>query len=170
MSNTYSGWHVLYVKFQHEKKIESLLKDLELDSFVPTITTVRQWADRKKKVVQPLFPTYIFLNVHSKNEFYKALHVDGVFRYVRFGEKYAKLRSIEIDRIKCFLNLEGLSEIDTSSYFPSKGELMTINYGPLKGLECKVIRANSKHKIFVSIESLRKNIVATIPYYYLSPR
>lgn len=166
----YLGWHVLYVKSKHEKKVDFLLKDLELDSFLPTITTIRQWADRKKKVIKPLFPSYVFLNVHSKNEFHKALQVAGVFKYVRFGENFAKVRNDEIKRIKQLLNLEGISEVDSVTNIPFKGEKMSINYGSLIGLDCVVLKVNNRNKVFVRIESLKRNITAIVPPVYLSKR
>ncbi|MEM8509795.1 MAG: UpxY family transcription antiterminator [Bacteroidota bacterium] len=170
MKNTYSGWHVLYVKHQHEKKIHALLEEYEFDSFLPTVTTLRQWSDRKKKLIKPLFPSYVFLNVRSKKEFHKALNINGVFKYLRFGEEYATLRNTEIDRIKRFLNLEGISEVATISHIPGKGDLMTINYGPLNGLDCEVIKTNNRNKVFVRIESLRRNITAIVPNHFLTKR
>ncbi len=168
MNSTYSGWHVLYVKTQHEKKVDLLLKESALESFLPTITAIRQWSDRRKKIIQPLFPSYVFLHVNSKNDFYTALNVQGVFKYLRFGNEYAKVRNEEIRRIKQFLNLEGISDVETAGFTPKKGDKMIINYGPLSGLECLVIKTNNRNRIFVRIESLRQNITATIPVSYLS--
>lgn len=168
MQTNYFGWHVLYVKYQHEKKIESRMKARGLDSFVPTFMTIRQWSDRKKKVILPLFPCYVFININSKKEFHNALVVEGVFKYLNFGGIYAKVCEDEINRIKGFLKLEEISELRTTSDSPRMGELMVINHGSLSGLECKVIRTGNKNKVFVRIESLRRNITAVVPSNYLT--
>ncbi|WP_394749649.1 UpxY family transcription antiterminator [Spongiimicrobium salis] len=170
MGNIYSGWYVLYVKFQHEKRIDLVLKESGFESFLPTITVMRQWADRKKKVVKPLFPTYIFLKIHSKQDFFKVLDIHGVFKYIKFGGNYAKLHDSEIEKIKYFLNLDGVSEIDTISNIPAKGELMLIDFGPLKGLNCEVLKTNNKNRVFVRVDSLKRNITAIVPLKYLCQR
>lgn len=162
------GWYVLYVKRQHENKIDKMLKESNLDTFLPTVKSIRQWADRKKKVERPLFPSYVFINIRSKKEFYKALRPKGVLKYVRFGEEYAKIKNDEINKMKTFLTLEGISEVETDSELPYKGQIMTINYGSLYGQKCEVIRLNNKDKILVRIESMRQNITAIIPSIYLS--
>lgn len=163
----YVGWYVLHVKFQHEKKINSILEKNELESFLPTITTVRKWSDRKKKIQKPLFPSYIFLFAKSREEFYKALTVDGVFKYLQFGDTYAKVKNDEIIKIKKILGLKGVSGIESTWSTPQIGERMKINYGSLSGLECEVVRIDNNKKILVRIESIKQNIIATVPTEYL---
>lgn len=163
-----TGWFVLHVKHQHEKKIDSRLKEKDLESFLPCIATTRQWSDRKKKIYKPLFPSYIFLRINSKHDFHEALSITGVFKYLRFGADYAKVKEKEISLIKQLLNLEGISDIDTIERAPRIGAEMKINYGPLSGLNCKVIKANNNNRIFVEIQSLHKNITAKIPAGFLT--
>ncbi|MFS4448469.1 UpxY family transcription antiterminator [Maribacter sp. 2307UL18-2] len=169
MTNKYCGWRVLYVKSQHEKKIDALLKESKLDSFLPTVSTVRQWSDRKKKVIVPLFPSYVFLNVNSKEEFFTALDIRGVFKYLRVGSQYARLKDEEIYRIKQFLNMDAVSDIKVVKNSPKVGEKMIINYGPLSGLECKVIKKKNANRIFVRINSIRNSISASLPISFLTP-
>ena len=40
---------MLYVKRQTEKKVTERLQALGITVYLPTITVVRQWSDRKKK-------------------------------------------------------------------------------------------------------------------------
>ena len=169
MKKTSTGWHVLYVKSQHEKRIDVRLKELNLDSFLPLVTTMRQWSDRKKKIQKPLFPSYIFLYVNSKKDFYKALDIEGVFKYLSYGECYATVKAHEITRIKQLLRLEGFSDMGVTNNIPKVGEKMMINFGPLNGLQCQVVRANNRNKVFVKIESIRQIITAHVPNSYLSP-
>ncbi len=170
MSKLNIGWHVLYVKTKHEKKIDLLLKDLGIESFLPCVKQIVQWSDRKKKVQKPLFPSYIFINIKSKSEFHKPLKIDGVFKYLRCGEHFAKVRTQELYKIKQFLQLEGISEVVATGKIPCKGERMTINYGQLDGLECEVMKVNNKNKILVRIESLKRDITAVVPPSFLTKR
>ena len=162
-------WYVLYVKHRHEKKVELRLKDHNLEVFLPMVRSIRKWSDRKKKILRPLFPCYVFISIYTKTDFAKALSVEGVFNYVRFGKDYAKVRAKEISQIKQLLNLEAISEIDCARRSPIKGEKMKINYGPLNGLDCEVIKMNNQHKILVKIDSIRHHITACVPNSYLTP-
>ena len=164
------GWHVLYVKSRHEKKIDCMLKENKLESFLPTITTLSQWSDRKKKIQKPLFPSYVFIYLNSRKDFYDALNVQGVFKYLRFGENYARVRNKEILWIKQFLKLEGISDVEVSNRILTAGQKMTINCGSLSGVHCEVVKVNKKSKVFVRIDSLRQNITAIVPANYLSSR
>jgi len=157
------GWHILYVKSRCEKRVHQSLKDISLESFLPEYKTVKQWSDRKKTIVKPLFPSYVFVNINSSMDFHKALSVQGACTYISFGKEYARVSDKEIDRIKLIVGTNGITEIETNSNLPKIGEVRTINEGALKGLECEVVKVDNTNKIIVRIESLKQNIMATIP-------
>ncbi|TXE07841.1 UpxY family transcription antiterminator [Gelidibacter salicanalis] len=163
-------WHVLYVKHQHEKKVEQLLQEKNIEVFLPLIKSIKVWSDRKKQIWTPLFPRYIFVHALSRKEFYHALSTEGVIKYLKFGNEYAVIRATEIFHIKALLNIENISEIKVENNLPSKGQKMRISYGPLNGLDCEVIKVNNKRKIIVRIESIRHYITAYLPSMYLSPQ
>ncbi|WP_340066510.1 UpxY family transcription antiterminator [Ascidiimonas aurantiaca] len=164
-----NGWHVLYVKPQHEKRIDERLKELGLESFLPLVTTIRQWSDRKKKVMKPLFPTYVFVYISSVKDLYKPLTINGVFRYLQFTDGYARVTQKEMNIIRKLLNLEGASDIQALHSMPSIGQKMRIDFGALRGLECEVIRVNNKNTISVRIEAINQVIMASVPGAYLHP-
>lgn len=76
-----NGWYALYVKSRCEKKVHKSLKDISLESFLPQVIKIRQWSDRKKTILKPLFPSYVFVNINSSLEFHKALSVNGWFPF-----------------------------------------------------------------------------------------
>ena len=53
-------WHALYVRSRMEKKVLSQLEESGYKAYLPLITQVKQWSDRKKKVEEPLFKSYVF--------------------------------------------------------------------------------------------------------------
>ena len=166
--NFTTGWYALYVKSRWEKKVYESLKEISLESFLPQIKTVRQWSDRKKTILKPLFPSYVFVNINSSLEFHKALSVNGACAYIRFGKEYARVTKKEINQIKLLIGDKNISDIETSLALPKIGEVKKITYGPLNGLECEIIIANNHNKIIARIDSLQQNIMATIPSYVLS--
>ena len=60
-------WFAVYVKSRCEKKVSQQLDDMGIESFLPLITRIKQWSDRKKKVEEPLFRSYIFVNITSSD-------------------------------------------------------------------------------------------------------
>ncbi|WP_268225687.1 UpxY family transcription antiterminator [Sinomicrobium oceani] len=168
--NTYNGWHVLYVKSRHEKKVHHLLLKASVESFLPLVKIKRQWSDRKKNILKPLFPSYVFVNVHSSMDFYKALEVNGVCTFLRFGQEYAKVPGKEVDKIKILLGLKDVTSIQASVRVPKVGDIKKVTYGSLSGLECEVLRIDHNNKVMVriGIDALQQNITAFVPAYYLS--
>ena len=69
-------WFAIYVKSRSEKKVFKLLEDIGIESFLPLITRVKQWSDRKKKVEEPLFRSYLFVNI-TLSDYYKVLNTAG---------------------------------------------------------------------------------------------
>ncbi|AZJ35261.1 UpxY family transcription antiterminator [Tenacibaculum singaporense] len=157
------GWYVLYVKSCWEKKVHESLKEISLESFLPQVKTVKQWSDRKKVTMKPLFPSYVFVYINSSLGFHKALSVNGAFSYIRFGKEYARVQEKEINQIKLLTGDESIEGIEITSHRPKVGEIKKITYGPLKGLSCEIIKAYNHKKIIVRIDSLQQNIMATIP-------
>lgn len=163
-----TGWYVLYVGSCQEKKVHNLLEENQIESFLPVVKTIRQWSDRKKVILKPLFPSYVFVKLNSAKDFSKALSIKGAYAYIRFGKEYARVREEEILKIKLFIEPDDIQDLQTSNEVLKVGEIRKINYGPLSGLECEILRINEKHKLLVRIESLQQNITATLPSYYLS--
>ena len=54
-------WYVLYTKPRHEIKALERLTQNGFEVYCPMKTTLKQWSDRKKKVSEPLLPSYLFI-------------------------------------------------------------------------------------------------------------
>jgi transcriptional antiterminator RfaH len=65
------------------------------EMYCPTIKTLRQWSDRKKKVEAPMFPGYIFAHVNEKERL-AILNDPGVLNYVFWLGKPAVVREEEL--------------------------------------------------------------------------
>ncbi|QAA81826.1 UpxY family transcription antiterminator [Aequorivita sp. H23M31] len=166
----YPQWFVLYVRYRYEKKVAFLLEEKNIKVFSPFVDSMSIWSDRKKKIQKPLFPNYVFVWINSMIDFYTALSLEGVVKYVRFGADYAHVQEKEIVQIKQILDIADISEIDLTSVLPCQGTEMKINYGPLQGFDCIVLKADRRRKILVKVESIQHYITACVPESYLSPR
>ncbi|GAA4271401.1 UpxY family transcription antiterminator [Aquimarina gracilis] len=162
-----TGWYVLYVRSRHERKVDDLLKENQLESFLPMITTIRRWSDRRKMIKLPLFPSYVFVKINSSMDFHKAVSIEGACTFIKFGNEYARVSEEEILKIKLCIGSDELSDIKTSGKLLRVGENKVINSGSLSGLECEILKINNANKIIVRINSLQQNIIASIPSYHL---
>ena len=74
-------WFVLRVKCKHEKKVSDILENLNFKIYCPTITVLRKWSDRIKKINLPAIPGIIFIytNLKEKNKIFNSSSILGWF-------------------------------------------------------------------------------------------
>ena len=77
------NWYALYTKTKKEKKVEEQLLKMGVETFCPKISVVKQWSDRKKRVSQPLIPSYVFVKIKEQDR-ELVFNVPGVVRYLFF--------------------------------------------------------------------------------------
>ena len=150
MAGTIKVWHVLYTKPRSEKKVIERLNDRGHTVFCPFIKTVRQWSDRKKKVLLPMFPSYIFAYTDEK-ERQLLLQDPGVLNFVFWLGRPAVVREEEMEAIKKIA--QAGDEIQVEGARLEKGQMVTIPEGPFKGLTGRVDKLDSR-KIIVYVEQL----------------
>ncbi len=142
-------WYVLYTKPKNEKKVAEQLADLGLEVYCPTVKTVKVWSDRKKKVSEPLFKSYVFVKVNEsqRDDVFEAY---GVVRYLFWLGKPAVVREEEIEAIRNFLSeTEDMAKPLVFEYLQE----MEILHGPFKGQAAKYLYS-SKNKLILRVESL----------------
>ncbi len=53
-------WYGLHTRPRHEKIVAHRLEERGVTTFLPLVTEVHRWSDRKKTVQMPLFSCYVF--------------------------------------------------------------------------------------------------------------
>ena len=96
-------WHALYVRSRAEKKVLWQLEENGFTAYLPLITQMKQWSDRKKKVEEPLFKSYVFV-YSNEREYIPILNVYGVIKFVTFERKAVIVPENQILAIKKFVN------------------------------------------------------------------
>ena len=152
-------WFAIYVKSRSEKKVLKLLEDIGIESFLPLITRVKQWSDRKKKVEEPLFRSYLFVNI-PLSDYYTVLNVNGVVKFITFEKKPVPVPNNQIIAIKEYLNDTELHSIDYEDF--KEGELVRIKSGQMKDLIGRFIKINGKHRVIIDIEAVGQSIPINI--------
>lgn len=113
MSESGKYWYVIYTRPRWEKKVASNLSQRGLETYCPLNRVKRQWSDRKKIVLEPLFKGYVFVHVEEGRKWDVKL-VDGVVNFVYWLGKPARVREAEIDTIRKFLvEFENVEVVDS---------------------------------------------------------
>ena len=100
----HKNWYAVYTKPRWEKKVNSLLLAAGFESYCPMTKTKKQWSDRTVLVEEPLFKSYVFVNVDEK-DMGRVRMVNGVLNFVYWLRRPAIVNNRDMDIIRRFLNL-----------------------------------------------------------------
>ena len=97
------SWHVIYTKARSEKKVEERLNNFGIEAYCPVKEEVRQWSDRKKKILVPVLPSMVLVNIDEKQK-NKVFAIPGVISYMFWLKKHAIVKDEEVDSLRTLLN------------------------------------------------------------------
>ena len=145
-------WFVVYTKPQQELKVVSQLSAMGITNYCPTITLVKHYSDRKKKVNKPLLSSYVMVELEEK-EREKVFVCNGIVRYLFFLVKPAVIPASEINLMQDHLN--GVYN-DFKVTTLSVGDSHTITEGPFSGVSGRVVETdNTKVKLELASLGMR---------------
>jgi len=78
------NWYALYTKPRWEKKVADLLSKRKIVNYCPLNKVQKQWSDRKKIVLEPLFRSYVFVRI-SESRQPEIRQIDGVVNFRSTG-------------------------------------------------------------------------------------
>lgn len=151
-------WHVIYTRPRWEKKIAEELTKKGIENYCPVQQVQRQWSDRKKTIIEPVFKSYVFVAV-AATERWQVLETNGVLNFVYYLKKPAIIRAGEIEAIRDFLGENKNVTIIPLSL--NSGQKIMISSGILTGHAAEVVTVKT-NKVQVIIESLGMMLKATI--------
>ena len=156
-------WFAIYVKSRFEKKVYQDLIDIGVESFLPLITRIRQWSDRKKKVEEPLFRSYLFVRIPSDNDafFRKVKSVSGVVCFVVMENKPVPVPENQIAAIESYIADTEIHEVSFDDI--KEGELVIVKSGQMRGLIGRFVKINGKHRVIIDIDSVGQSLPINVP-------
>ena len=145
-------WFVLYTRPQQELKVASQLTAMGITNYCPTITLLKQYSDRKKKVTKPLLSSYVMVELEEK-ERQKVFSCNGIVRYLFFLGKPVIVPANQINLMQDHLN--GVYN-DFKATTLSVGDSHTITEGPFSGVSGRVVETdNTKVKLELASLGMR---------------
>lgn len=154
------NWYALYTKPRAEFVAEENLAQRDIEVYLPKIQRLRRWSDRKKKIIEPLFKSYIF--IHS-TEVQRSLacSMPQIIKTIFFDGKPSIIPDYQIENLRNLLDKTNDVELIEGIV---KGTLVKIIEGPFIGIEGVVYsNLNDESMLAVSIELLNRSIVVQLP-------
>ena len=144
-------WYTVQTKPKKERTVERRLRDLELEVFLPWMSVRRRIGSRFLRVLDPLFPGYLFCRLDLFAGGKAARYAPGVKDFVRCGNRIAKIGDEVIGglRDRC---PDGVANIKPRPY--NSGEPVLVREGPLSGVEAvfeKEMRGSDRVAILLEI-------------------
>jgi transcription antitermination factor NusG len=102
-NNNNINWFAVYTRPRWEKKVAGLLDEKGIENYCPLNKVTKQWSDRRKVVLEPVFKSYVFVRV-SEDKKWDIKKVNGVLNFVYWLGKPACIPDKDIDTIRRFLN------------------------------------------------------------------
>lgn len=151
-------WYAVYTKPRWEKKVAELLSKKGVINYCPLNKVKKQWHDRKKLVLEPLFTSYVFVNT-TPQQYSQIRSTPGIINFVHWLGKPAIVRDEEINAIQSFLtefSAVQLEKIEVNLYDDVK-----IMRGPLMYHEGKVVQINN-NTVKIELPSMGYALVAKV--------
>jgi transcription antitermination factor NusG len=151
-------WYAVFTLSQNERSAARHLEACEIESFVPTYESVRVWKNRQRvKVVQALFPTYLFVRMSSM-EHSTVLRTPGVRRIVGNHKGPSPLPGAEIE----FLRSQIIGEKIEPYTDLVIGERVRIKCGAMRGLEGVLVRKKNSLRFVLTIELINQHAAVEV--------
>jgi transcription antitermination factor NusG len=152
-------WFVLYTKPKHELKAAIQIENLGVEYYLPTLTIVKRWSDRKKKVDEPIFKGYIFIHANEKERL-SSMAFKEIVRCISFLGKPAVVPDWEIQNLKAFL--EHSADFIVTDLI-STGTKVRIVDGLFKDVTGIVSSINGENYLSVSVDMLHRSVSVKLP-------
>lgn len=152
-------WFALYTKPRSEFKAAEQIDKAGIQYYLPSVTKVKQWSDRKKKVTEPLLKGYIFIYANERERII-SLEQYSVVRCLTERGRAAKIPEWQIDNLKKMLSTES-DVLVKEGLVP--GVKIKIKEGPFEGVIGVLREIDNEKTLAVSIDLLNRSVVAHLP-------
>lgn len=160
-------WYAVYTRSRHEEKVNSVLMQKSIETFLPKIEKWSRRKDRRLKIQVPLFSGYLFVNVGmDRHAWLEIKKIKGVVKIL--GEKNIDSylsHPIPIPEEQIYAIRTAIEKkvgIIPFRYL-AIGKKVKVVYGPMMGAEGILIRINpKKERLVISVDILQKSVSVEI--------
>ncbi len=156
-------WWVAHTKARCEKALAWDLLENKIAFFMPMIQQTAIWGGRKRSVLKPLFPSYVFL-CGSETDRYRAATTGRVCQMIAVKDRNQFVTELDAVRV-------ALASKRTMNAYPhaAVGKRCRVTSGPLQGIEGIVILNKDSVQIVLQVSMLGQGTSLEIEADLLEP-
>ena len=157
-------WFVIYSKPQKEEFARCHLRQKGIEVFFPRLLLPR--SSKKRNLVIPLFPNYLFVRINLWSQYYAVLWSPGVKNFVSFNNTPTPLDSAVAEYLVQGANAEGIIAAQSNL---KVGQEVRIRGGSFDGLVGMLQDApDAKGRVKVLMNLLNREIKVEVPVHLVS--
>lgn len=156
-------WYAVHTRSRHEKLVVNQLERRGIKTFLPLISEVHRWSDRRKVVQLPLFSCYAFVHMRLLPElWYEVMQTNGVLGLVGNRGEGIPIPESQIENLRALLS----SDVPYAPCpFLHVGQRVRIRGGALDGIEGLLTARNGNRMVVISVEPIQRSIAVRIDQY-----
>ena len=156
-------WFAVQTRPQHEKKVSAALEEKGVVVFLPLLSALHQWSDRRRRIETPLFANYVFVRVGSERDArVPVLQTSGVLRFVGPRGIGTPIPDEQIEAVRKVLQ-QGAPV--TAYPYLALGQKIRIRGGCFDGIEGYLAGANGDRSLVISVDGIQRSLAIRIAGY-----
>lgn len=161
------SWYAIQTRSRHEKVVAERLQEQGLTTFLPLVSEVHRWSDRRKKVELPLFSCYVFVRmIPTGEQRLQVYRVNGVFRIVGVQGEGIAIPDEQIESIRTLMQ----QQLPWFSHpFLKVGQRVRIRGGALDGVEGVLAAHANERTLVISVDAIQRSLAVRIEGYDVEP-
>lgn len=159
-------WYAVRTRPRHEKRVTAELEEKGIEIYLPLVTQVHRWSDRRKVVQVPLFSCYAF--VHSVLDLHLRLAlygISGALGFVGPNNQGIPIPDEQIESIRTLMT----NNVPLMPYPLLKaGQRVRVRGGALDGVE-GILATKDGRRLVVSVEGICASFSVSLDGYDVEP-
>lgn len=159
-------WYALRTRPRHEKKVASELEERGIKIYLPLLTEVRRWSDRRKVIEVPVFSCYAFVYSVLDLQLRLAIYgISGALGFVGPNNQGVAIPDTQIENIRTLM----ASNVALTPYPLLKvGQRVRIRGGALNGVEGALV-TKGERRLVISVDSTHTSFAINLEGYDIEP-
>jgi transcription antitermination factor NusG len=161
-----SCWYAVRTRPRHEKKVAAELEEKGITIYLPLLTQVRRWSDRRQVIEVPLFSCYAFVHSVLDLQLRLALYsISGALGFVGPHNQGVPIPDAQIESIRKLM----ASNVSLKPYPLLKvGQRVRVRGGALDGVE-GILAIKDDRRLIISVEGIHVSLSVNIEGYDVEP-
>jgi transcription antitermination factor NusG len=150
-------WYAVHTRSRHEEVVSRRLRAKLIEPFLPKIEVWSRCLRRRRRLLVPLFPCYLFVHVAMEHPLWlEIVRTGGVVRVLGNSRGSLPVPEAQIDSVRRLLESKAL--LSPHPYLES-GRRVRVVSGPLAGCEGILLRRRAKgRRLAIAVDIIRRAV------------